>query len=719
MTLLADIVFPLPLEQSFSYIIPAASAGAAKPGVRVLAPLGRKTQAGFIVAVRDQSPADVRPLKEIISVIDAEPVFPASTLEFTGRVSRHFFSSWGELLQAALPPSLEIKSKARVRLTESGIEAIRKGTLSREEKRAAAALGQKAFTIVHLKRRTGLKTMAALIGRMAKKGLVQVIEEKRLPGRKRPAPPERTGSKQLELDFTIEPAVRDVLAAMSAPLEEKRFAPFYLYGEAKARRAVYGPLTRRVISSGRQVLVLVPEVAASGPLRESLEKHFGETAAFLHGQLAEGAREREWQMIKSGRRRVVIGPRSALFAPLASAGLVIVDDEHDDAYLQTERPVYDARVAARYLAAAHGALLVFGSDAPTVEAFFEARKGGYLLTLPEGRERRRVEIVDDAFEKSLLTRRFLDVLRTNLQSSRPGIIFLNRRGYASFLFCPRCGHIPKCDRCAISMTYYKKAERLVCRYCGAARPRPRSCPSCGFRVMEPRGAGVEAVEEEIRRLFPSARLTGFDSDRVRTKAAREKILRNFKEGKIDILIGTQMLAHQTDLSPAAWIGILNPEALLAIADFRTSQKTFQALLRMMRFAAPDDGTAANIVIQTAFPGHHSIREAARQNYPAFYEEEIRFRRLMHYPPFAAMAEIVLFGRDERLLARKAREFTGRARACGRDIEIFGPALAPPSLLRGGRGIQVILRAQAAERLDSCLTSCLGTAGIKKSVARYG
>ncbi len=198
-----------------------------------------------------------------------------------------------------------------------------------------------------------------------------------------------------------------------------------------------------------------------------------------------------------------------------------------------------------------------------------------------------------------------------------------------------------------------------------------------------------------------------------------QFLRNFKEGKIDILVGTQMLAHQADLAPAAWIGILNPEALLAVADFRTSHKTFQALLRMMRFAAPDDGTAANIVIQTAFPGHHSIREAARQNYPVFYEEEIRFRRLMRYPPFAALAEIVLFGRDERLLARKAREFTGRARACGGDIEIFGPALAPPSLLRGGRGIQVILRAQAAERLDACLTSCLGTAGIKKSVARYG
>jgi len=718
MTLLADVVFPLPLEQSFSYLVPAQVEGAAKPGVRVLAPLGRKTQPGFIVAVRERGSADVRPLKEILAILDGEPVFAASTLDFTGRLSRHFFSSWGELLQAALPPSLEVRSKAKVRLTESGSEALRKGTLSKVEKKAADALGAKAFTVLHLRRKTGLKTMAALVSRMAKKGLVQVVEENRRPPKKRPAPPERTGPKQLEFDFAAEAEVRDALEAMRGPLLAKRLASFYLYGGAKSRRAVYGPLIRWATAAGRQALVLVPETAASGPLRESLEKHLGETAAFLHGQMAEGAREREWQMVQSGRRSVVVGPRSALFAPFRSLGLVVVDEEQDDAYLQTERPVYDARTAARFLAAGHAALLVFGSDEPTVEAFHEAREGGRLLALPEDREQRRVEVVDDASEKSLLARRFVEILKANLQSGRPGIVFLNRRGYASFLFCPRCGHIPKCERCDISMTYYKKEERLVCRYCGATRPRPKVCPNCGFRVMEPRGAGVEAVEEEVRRLFPAARLSGFDSDRVKTKAAREKVLRSFNERKIDVLIGTQMLAHQAGLDAAAWVGILNPEALLAVADFRASQKTFQALRRMIRFAAPAAGNEADVVVQTAFPGHHSIRAAAHQDYRAFYEEEIRFRRLMRYPPFSAMAEVVLLGRDARLLGRKAREFAGRARACGRDIEIFGPAVAPPSLLRGEKGIQVILKARAAEALDACLEASLGTAGVKKSVARY-
>ncbi|MDP2915364.1 MAG: primosomal protein N' [Candidatus Aminicenantes bacterium] len=718
MTLLAEVVFPLPLNQSFSYIVPAESAGPAKPGVRVWAPLGRKTQLGFLVAVRDLGPDDVRLLKEIAMIIDPAPVFSASTLALTFRLSQYFFSSWGELLQAALPPSLEIKTKAKVRLTESGLEALRKRTLSKDERKAADALGRNAFTILHLRRTTSLKTMAALIARMAKKGLVQVVEETVRPKKIPSAPSERARPMQLELDFTIEPAVRSALEAMRGPLEEKRFAPFYLYGGRTARLGVYGPLIRKVISMDRQVLVLVPEMAASGPLRESLEKRLGETVAFLHGQMPEGAREREWQKIKSGRTRVVVGPRSALFAPLASAGLVIVDEEHDDAYLQTERPVYDARVGARFMAVDHGALLVFGSDVPTVEAFHEARSGGYLLALPGDDERRRVEIVNDASERGLLARRFHDVLRTNLRPGRSGIVFLNRRGYASFLFCPRCGYIPRCERCDISLMYYKKEERLVCRYCAAARPRPRSCPKCGNRVMEPRGAGVEAVEEELRRLFPGTRVSGFDSDRVRTKAAREKVLRNFEGGKIDVLVGTQMLAHQAGLPPAAWVGILNPEALLAFADFRASQRTFQAVHRMMRFAAPAEA-GGEIVIQTAFPEHHSIREAARQNYEAFFEQEIRFRRLMGYPPFAAMAEIVLLGREERPLAQKARELVRRARTCGGDIEIFGPAFAPSSLLKGERGIQVILKSRANEKLDACLAECLGTSGTKRSVTRYG
>jgi len=236
--------------------------------------------------------------------------------------------------------------------------------------------------------------------------------------------------------------------------------------------------------------------------------------------------------------------------------------------------------------------------------------------------------------------------------------------------------------------------------------------------MEPRGAGVEAVLEELERLFPRARIAGFDSDRVKTKSAREKVLENFREGKIDVLVGTQLLAYRSaELPRVPWIGILNPEALLAFADFRASQKTFQSVRRMMRFAAPA-AAGSEIVIQTAFPDHYSIREAARGDYSAFYEEEIRFRRLMNYPPFSAMAEIVLWGKDPRPLAEKARELAGRARAQAPGIEILGPALAPPSLLKGERGVQMILKSREKETLEACLAECLKGIRGKRTVVRY-
>jgi primosomal protein N' (replication factor Y) len=234
--------------------------------------------------------------------------------------------------------------------------------------------------------------------------------------------------------------------------------------------------------------------------------------------------------------------------------------------------------------------------------------------------------------------------------------------------------------------------------------------------MEPRGVGVEAVEEELKKLYPDARISSFDSDRVKSKAARERTLERFKKGKIDILIGTQMLSHQNGLPPVSLVGILNPEALLAFSDFRASQKTFQALYRMMRFIAQGD-EGAEIIIQTAFPDHYSIREAAAQDYPAFYEQEIELRKVMDYPPFSSVAEIVLLGREMRILAQKARDLVRQVRAFSPGIEILGPAAAPPSARRGEKGIQVILKSKDGEALDACLASCVKTISARKSIVR--
>jgi len=361
--------------------------------------------------------------------------------------------------------------------------------------------------------------------------------------------------------------------------------------------------------------------------------------------------------------------------------------------------------------------LVYGSSTPSVEAFHRAQQDGYLLTLKDGHKPKQAVVVDDKTEKGLISRKLVTSLQGKLDEGRPCLVFMNRRGYASFLFCPSCGHIPRCGRCRVSLTYHKKEDRLVCHYCRAAQPKIAACPQCGSKVLEPGGAGVEAVEEELRRLFPRARIAGFDSDRVKGKKARDKVLQGFQAGKTDILVGTQWLAHQTGLPPVSLIGILNPEALLAFPDFRAAQRTYLALDFMMRLADAAD-QRSEIVIQSAFPDHYSIREAARRDYPAFYREEIHFRRLMNYPPFSCLAEVLLQGRNLRGLAQKARDIAGRAAAFGRRVEILGPAFTPGATAGGEKRVQVILRTQNPELLDQVLRDCLGGIKNKKSVLRY-
>ncbi len=713
MTLFADLVFPLPLDRSFRYIVPPNLAARVRPGKRALAPFGRKTLAGFIVAVDDRPPDGRLDLKEIREVLDPEPVVSDRTLEFTRRLSARYGSSWGEFLQAHLPPSRELKTSTKIKLTEEGLAAWREGRLSPEETQAAGVLGPKAFTLLHIRRKTGIKNPSSVVSRLRKKGLVEVLEKTVPPVKAAKTLPAASGPAQLELDFTVGPLLRSALASALAALDERRFVPWLLFGDADARLSGYLDLILKVLSRSRQVLVLVPELASSVPLREALERKLGEKAAYLHGQMADGLREAEWRRIRSGEARVVIGPRSALFSPAEDPGLIILEDEADESYVQSESPAYDARRAAWMSAADRGALLVYGSEAPRVEAYHRAREGRYLVALPSAAPRKPAELVDDRGERGLVARRVLDRLGENLRAGKPGLVFLNRLGYAAYLQCPRCGNIPRCERCEISLSYYKKEEKLVCRYCGASRPKMAACPECGGRVMEPRGAGVEAVEEALRRAFPGARIASFDSARVRTRSARDQAVRRWATGAIDILLGTEMLAHQA-LPPAACVAVLHPEARLAHPDFRSAQRTFQSLGRMMRYAGPE----GEILVQTAAPEHHAVRAAARRDYGAFFEAEIGFRKLMNYPPFSAMAEIVLYGRDLRPLAQRARELVRLYQGFGPGLEVTGPGMVPPSARRGEKGLQLVLKAEDPEVLDAGLDLGLRSISGRRSVVRF-
>jgi len=466
---------------------------------------------------------------------------------------------------------------------------------------------------------------------------------------------------------------------------------------------------------GKKALILFPEISITKSMIEKFERKIGGGIACLHSQLTEKQKETEWKRIKRGEVGLVVGPRSALFSPLEELALIIVDEEHDESYYQRESPAYDARRGAWLRAKEEGSVLIYSSFSPSVEAFYRAKKRGYLLSGQDNVNQPKIEIISFSKERRIISADVEEKIKEELKKRRSILIFLNRRGYASFLFCPTCGYIPRCPQCDISLTYHKKEKKLVCHYCDFSLPKSNTCPACGRRIIMMKSFGTEAVEEALKRSFPRSRIVCFDTDVVKSKREEEKITNLFSKGKIDILIGTQLLAHQRNLRPASLVIILYPETELSISDFKTSQKTFQTIMQMIGLA---DKTQGEVIIQTGLPNHFSLRAAANEDYISFYKQEIEYRRLMNYPPFTVMAELWLQGKNLRTLARKSREFTDRIKNFSDRIEILGPAITRRPSYRKKQGIQWILKAKKRKELETFLNEIFLKLAAKKSILIY-
>jgi primosomal protein N' (replication factor Y) len=714
MTLFADVVVPLPIERAFRYRVPDRLRDAVRPGVRVLVPFGRRELTGFAVAVAGEAGPDGVSLKEIGAVLDETPVFSPAFLDFTRDLARRSYVSWGEVLQSALPPSFLVKMRTSVALTPAGQEALRKGGLGRREKELCRLLDGRTYSQAFLARKMRGADVAGLLARMEAKGLVQVeksvggLEPRRRVRREAPA----NAATQLVLDFRAEAASGASVRPVFERLRAGGFAPFLVCGARPGRDELYAGLLREVVSGGGTAVVLQPEVSLTRAFMERMEKRLGKSVAVLHGDLPDARREREWRRVRDGRASVVCGTRAALLAPLSRPRLIVVDDEQEESYLQ-ERPAFDLRSAARLRAEDEGALLVMGSETPTVENAHRAREGGWLVDLPGEAPRVRAEIVDAGPEKGLIGRRLGRALEDVLAGGGKAVVFYNKRGYATSLICVRCAFIPKCRRCEIPLVLHKRDGRLVCPLCGESRPAPDACPRCASR-FQARGAGIEAVEEALRRLFPDAPLAVFDSDALASRSGRDAVVRRFVRGGIRLLLGTELLARRPDIPAVPLAAVLAPERILALPDFRAGQRAFQALHRMVRFGA--GGGEGRVLIQTALPDHYVIKSAAAQDYEAFRKEETEFRRLLGYPPFSAMAEIALAGRSLRGLGGEARTLAAALRRAGPSVEVLGPALAAVPRVRGLFRVQIVLRAESREAIDALLTSSLPPRGGRLEVS---
>ncbi|HVD92172.1 MAG TPA: primosomal protein N', partial [Vicinamibacterales bacterium] len=494
--------------------------------------------------------------------------------------------------------------------------------------------------------------------------------------------------------------------AALATLETRASAGTYhaalLYGvTGSGKTEIYLRLARAVRESGRGVLLMVPEIALTPAAAAIFRAAFGERVAVQHSGLSDGERYDQWQRIRRGDVDVVVGTRSAVFAPIANLGLIVVDEEHDGSYKQEESPRYHGRDVAVVRASTAGALIVLGSATPSLESFHNARNGRYeLVTLRRrvlDRPMAAVRIVDMRAEFAaegpdvVLSSTLRDALGARLERNEQAIILLNRRGFATVVFCRQCGETLECPNCSVTLTVHKAAGRARCHYCNHSVPLPKVCGKCAGPYLEQLGFGTERVEAEVRALFPGARVGRVDRDTIRRRGAIGTLLAKFAARELDVLVGTQMIAKGHDFPSVTLVGVISADVGLGMADFRAAERTFQLLTQVAgrsgRGAVPGEA-----IVQTLYPNHYSIRHATRQDYDAFYEDELEFRVAMRYPPAVALINVIVKAKTRQAALEDAGSIAGGLRTPGLGPwKVLGPAQAPLGRLKGEHRAQVFLK----------------------------
>jgi primosomal protein N' (replication factor Y) len=551
---------------------------------------------------------------------------------------------------------------------------------------------------------------------LVKRGIVELSEEA--------AAFRMSGMKPRKLEFLFTPAQKAALETIISSVDQRKFLPMLLHGvTGSGKTAVYLSAMQAVLAKGRSAILLVPEIGLTPAMAADLHQIFGDEVAILHSALSDDERAEQWKRIRNGESHIVVGTRSAVFAPVPNLSLIVVDEEHDHSYKQEEMPRYHARDVAVMRAKMSNAAVVLGSATPSLETYYNALQGKYrLLELPERIEKRplpEVEVLDmrDEFQRTkkdeALSRKLVAEIGDRLERHEQVMVLLNRRGYSAFVLCRECGESIQCKNCAISMTYHKREHRLVCHYCGYMRPAPKTCPKCGSEFVQYLGTGSEKLEHILHGMFPQARIARLDRDTVRGRDDFERMLTALQCGEIDLLVGTQMIAKGHDVANVTLVGVVGSDAALSFPDFRAAERTFQLLTQVGGRAGRGE-TPGKVVLQTFFPDHYAIQYAAAHDYRGFYEKEIRFRSWMHYPPFNAVSNVLV--RSQKL--DEALSWSGvlgkwfeTTRLEG--VRVMGPAAAAIVRLKTEYRYHFLLKSASRERMNTVLRSMLDHAVQQK------
>lgn len=710
---LVSVEVSLRVEQSYHYLIPPFLEAKIEVGSKVLVPFGKnRTVLGYVLAL-ENPPLDFEgELKEIVELKDAMPFFSEKQLELARWLSEYSFTSLYTVLKTLLKKPRPTVLKKEKHYFPAVLQEEPNWNRALKQKKAwellleSPGLTKKKLAIM-------ADVGAGVIDSMLKKGLIFFKEE---------AFKEDYSSFRPELkegDLVLTSDQRKVFERLEEAFEERLPKVFLLQGvTGSGKTEIYLRLIKKTLEQKRQAIYLVPEISLTLYLVEKCKQYFGDKIAVLHSRLLEKEKYDEWEKIRTGRARLILGTRSAILAPVEDLGLIILDEEHDQSYKQDYTfkkeeanyyYSYDAKDVALKLASLHKALVVLGSATPSLESYNRALTGTYnLLCMPNrvlGKSLPFVKIVDMIKEarkgnSSIFSEELLKGIENRLVKKEQIILFLNRRGYSTSVICRECGLVLKCPHCDISLTYHN-GEKLVCHYCNYVFYFKGICPDCKSKYLDFSGMGTQKVEEEIKAYFPYASVLRMDGDTAK-KGAYEQILTDFKEGKADILLGTQMIAKGLDLPKVTLVGVINADSSLYFPDFRASERTFQLLTQVAGRAGRGD-LAGEVLIQTFSPEHYSIKWAKEQDYPKFFQEEMEIRKNMGYPPFVRLARVLFWGKEEKAVFALSKELNDfLQKQALEDISLLGPAPAPLSRGQDRYRYHLLIKAKSGASLRRLL-----------------
>ncbi len=727
--LYAEVVVNIPLNKIFHYNVPPHLRDSLMTGMRVKIPFGNKITTGFCVGFTD-TPSPYQ-IKDIINVIDKTPLADDVMLKITKWLSSHYFCGWGEAINAVIPPVARRSVKEKEALFVTPCDALTKldqQTLSQLKTRAP-----KQAKVLEFFKENSEEIIARELIRISgckMPGLRQLEKKGFLAIQNKPQNDVDTpcdfGPLQQHLTFTEEQ--QNAFDIINKRLAQPDPGVILLHGiTGSGKTEVYLQSIAKALEHGRKAIFLVPEISLTSQTIQRIKARFN-NVAILHSYLLGAFHYSQWNDIKEDRVDIVIGARSSIFAPLKNVGLVIIDEEHENTYKQENSPRYNARDVAILRATYENAMVILGTATPSLETYYNTISGHYekiVLSKRIGNQQLPpIEIVDMSEEvrkrrgHHIISQRLAYYMNQSLARNEQVILFLNRRGFAPYLHCKRCGFVLKCRKCDIPMTFHKKLNTVLCHYCHAEAPPLESCPDCMAGNINYRGFGTEKIEDEIIAKFPQYKILRMDSDTMRARNAHEKALTAFERGDVQILLGTQMIAKGLDFPNVTLVGVISADTILNLPDFRASERTFQ-LISQVAGRTGRGPKGGRVVVQSFNPRHYSITYAAAHDYDGFAKKELEYRKQLNYPPFGKLARIVFRSRTEdkakeksSIVTEKLKEIT---KTNGGNLEILGPSPAPVTKINDMFRWHLLLRSQSHNHIHDALQKISDMLKPSKSV----